>query len=871
VNEVRSITVSPGLKVGEYVLDEKIGQGAFGEVWSAHHRAWTDQKAAAKIPTDSVFLRQLQSEGFSLSRLNHPNIVKVVGFDPTASPPYLLTELVDGPSLRQLISAGKLTIADASAIMRQILLGLAYAHKQGAVHGDLKPENVLTMSTAAMEGFRSQGSVKLADFGVGVLAVAALLGNGGSSRLMGSDRIAPIGTVAYIAPEQREGGAPDPRGDLFACGVILFELLTGERPAGAESPGDLNPQVPRHFDDLFRRAYARRDRRFTSAEEFIAALDGVELAPAAPRPPARPAPEEKDDLIALRADDEPERPSRQEPGPPIPVAPPKSRRLPPVARQPEEQPVSQRIDLEPVEREPPFREPVVRETIEPEPIAPEPASVRHAAPVRQQHRTVVIDELARRPLRSADDLRALFQRANLSRTLDEGEVLNLRLRLDTWAESIGGVPDFGQKLQITEALECPYYRVSVTTHFEPGERGESEPLEGAVVLANPAAAQDCGRKLVPDDFVPLVHISTGAILPGLLETISAPVIRMATHNLVQSAKTQAGGRRIARQELKLARATVLSLRWLAETQEGQAPGEQSACFAGSGLQVVAPTAPVIRMRDEVLRRAATLLDSNDIGAGIAELRQMFYASSAVQPRAEQMLVALRSKLASAYMSLADASLGNLGVFESLTYSDKASEFMPGKDDASAHVGRVYKGAYWIQIGPGLTIGLVFGLIAAFTRPFFYGYVGASIAAIVAGLLCWTTLKLRPARTDIAFCHACLLPLALSAILAMGPKSLHQYGGDVAVLIMLGIVLVIDRMVFDKYGYWLLRPASPLPLAGAPLDILNQIQTMLEADWEKLRDHYLQLPPLYKHASAKLSGAAGDKPGDIDELGLPEEP
>jgi serine/threonine protein kinase len=75
------------MRVGEYVLDEKVGQGAFGEVWSAHHRAWTDQKAAAKIPTDASYLRQLQSEGFSLHRLNHPNIVKVVGFDPSASPP----------------------------------------------------------------------------------------------------------------------------------------------------------------------------------------------------------------------------------------------------------------------------------------------------------------------------------------------------------------------------------------------------------------------------------------------------------------------------------------------------------------------------------------------------------------------------------------------------------------------------------------------------------------------------------------------------------------------------------------------------------------------------------------------------------------
>jgi serine/threonine-protein kinase len=862
------------MRVGEYVLDEKVGQGAFGEVWSAHHRAWTDQKAAAKIPTDASYLRQLQSEGFSLHRLNHPNIVKVVGFDPSASPPYLLTELMDGPSLRQLLGVGKLAISDAAAILRQILFGLAYAHKQGAVHGDLKPENVLTTQTAAMEAFKGEGSVKLADFGVGMLSVAAVLGNGGSSRLMGSDRLGAIGTLAYIAPEQREGSAPDPRSDLFACGVILFELLTGERPAGAESPGDLNPQVPRHFDDLFRRAYARRDRRFTSAEEFIAALDGVELAPAGPRISSKPV---DDDLpIAIKPDDEPERDFRRDPGAPAPMSLGSKRRTftppKPIAPPPDSEP----LPLEPVESEPArarFREPA-RERApdrmperEPEPVA------QPAAPVRQQRSaTVVIDELARRPVRTADDLRALFQRTVMTRELDEGEITNLRLRLDLWAESVGGVPEFGTKLQITEALECPYYRISVTTHFDPGESRNAPPIEGAVLLANPAAAQDCGRKLTPEDFSPVVHISTGAIVPGMLETISVPVIRMATHNLVQAAKGQAAGMRIARQELKIARATVLSVRWLAETQEGQAPGEQSACFAGMTLQVVAPTGPVIRMRDEVLRRAATLLDSDNIGAGINELRQMFYSPSTVQPRAEQMLIALRAKLAAAYMALADASLGNLGVFESLNFSTKAAEFMPGKDEPAEHLQRVYKGAFWIQIGPGLTIGLVYALISAFTRPFFYGYVGASIAAMVAGAICWTTLKLKPARTDVAFCHACLLPLILSSILAMGPKSLHQISGDVAVVILLGIALYLDKWVFDKYGYWLLRHPGMRTLSGAPLDVLNQIQTVLETDWDKLREHYLELAPLYKHAATKLEEepAAFDELGNADETKVPEQ-
>src|SRR5207344_595087 len=91
------------------------------------------------------------------------------------------------------------------------------------------------------------------------------------------------GTLDYMAPEQRSGGDIGPRADLYACGVVLYEMLTGERPAGTDLPSDLNRNVPKHLDDAFKRSYARLDKRFTSADEFAAALRTPSSMP--PLPP----------------------------------------------------------------------------------------------------------------------------------------------------------------------------------------------------------------------------------------------------------------------------------------------------------------------------------------------------------------------------------------------------------------------------------------------------------------------------------------------------------------------------------------------------------------------------------------------------------
>jgi eukaryotic-like serine/threonine-protein kinase len=271
----------PGQRVGEYVLDAKLGSGTFGEVWRAHHHVWTDQLVAVKIPTDSQYLHNLQSEGAAVHGLVHPNIVRALGFDPYAEVPYLTMEYVPGSSLRPFIQKKSLTVSQSVSILRQILAGLKYAHDRNMIHRDIKPENILIHERAARDGFDAEGVVKITDFGLGKAAnlTAGSIAYSGSMNSPSARDI--VGTLEYMAPEQREG-QPQARSDLYACGAILYEMLTAQRPAGADLPSELNRSVPKYLDDIFRRSYAGLDKRFASAEEFLSALPAP--VPPLPRP-----------------------------------------------------------------------------------------------------------------------------------------------------------------------------------------------------------------------------------------------------------------------------------------------------------------------------------------------------------------------------------------------------------------------------------------------------------------------------------------------------------------------------------------------------------------------------------------------------------
>jgi serine/threonine protein kinase len=273
-----------GDRIHNYLLEARVGAGSFGEVWRAKHHVFGDI-VAIKIPTDPQYVRNLQREGVAIHGLRHPNIVRAIDMDPYADPPYLIMEYVDGPSLRNVIEdqRNRFPIPAVAAILRGVLNALAAAHQNGVIHRDLKPANILLGHPLDSIATITEQVVKVTDFGLGHIGGMTTQAMVQSGSMLSDDGGGISGTLAYMSPEQKEGAPLDARSDLYSCGIILFEMLTGERPQGTELPSSLRPDVPSYLDETVRRSYTRLDRRFASATEMLAAL-----APSSGPPPLRP-------------------------------------------------------------------------------------------------------------------------------------------------------------------------------------------------------------------------------------------------------------------------------------------------------------------------------------------------------------------------------------------------------------------------------------------------------------------------------------------------------------------------------------------------------------------------------------------------------
>lgn len=265
--------IDDGSTLGDrYVLGGRLASGGVADVYEAHDRRLSRRVAVKVIRNGAAdhpdrFLAEVRV----LARLDHPAIVSIHDAGEDDGRPFLVMELVEGPSLD---AAGNDT-ADASRAARigaQVAGALAYAHERGVVHRDVKPGNVL---------LDERGHAHLADFGIARLADATRLTATGLA----------VGTAAYIAPEQIEGGEVGPAADIYALGLVLLELLTGARPFGGTQAETAlarlhrDPEVPaavgEQWRELIRAMTARRPSRRPSAAEVERRLRDLATAEAA--------------------------------------------------------------------------------------------------------------------------------------------------------------------------------------------------------------------------------------------------------------------------------------------------------------------------------------------------------------------------------------------------------------------------------------------------------------------------------------------------------------------------------------------------------------------------------------------------------------
>ncbi len=316
---------------GRYRIDSKIATGGMSTVYRGFDTR-LERPVALKVMDprysgDHEFLTRFRREARAVARLRHPGLVAVYDRNDDSTNPYLVMELVEGGTLRELLrERGPMPPHAVVAVLGPVLGGLGAAHRAGLVHRDLKPENVL---------ISDDGEVKLVDFGL-VRAVA-------EAGITSTSVI--LGTAAYLSPEQVVGSATGPRSDVYALGVMTFELLTGATPFRGDSalavaharldrdvppPSSMIDGVPAQFDQLVARATARDPHdRFGDASEMSAELDEIidELA----LPQFRvPAPRHSAQRTAAAADEHRHadpatigQPTRQLPG-----APPDDRSAP---------------------------------------------------------------------------------------------------------------------------------------------------------------------------------------------------------------------------------------------------------------------------------------------------------------------------------------------------------------------------------------------------------------------------------------------------------------------------------------------------------------------------------------------------------------
>jgi len=271
-----------GTRLGPYEITAKLGEGGMGEVFRARDSKLDREVAIKVLPqhlaADAEALARFEREAKAVAALSHPNILAIFDFGRDGETAYAAMELLDGETLRERLTSGPLPVRKALEVAAQIAAGLAAAHARGIVHRDLKPDNLF---------LTRDGQLKILDFG---LARQSEL-HGSKSQLLaaptqgpGTEPGAVLGTVGYMSPEQVRGEPADNRSDLFALGVVLYEMLTGRRAfahgSAVETMSAILREEPPEIESLgekFSPALARLlqhclekrpDERFQSARDL---------------------------------------------------------------------------------------------------------------------------------------------------------------------------------------------------------------------------------------------------------------------------------------------------------------------------------------------------------------------------------------------------------------------------------------------------------------------------------------------------------------------------------------------------------------------------------------------------------------------------
>ncbi|HLJ06662.1 MAG TPA: protein kinase [Acetobacteraceae bacterium] len=272
--------------LGKYEIKRPLGRGAMGTVYEGWDPIIARRVAIKTVklpenaddPETEEALARFRREAQAAGRLIHPNIVGVFDYGETNDVAYIVMEFVDGPPLKNLLDKQeRFALPDVVRVMEDLLTGLQFSHERGVVHRDIKPANVMLTSA---------GQAKIADFGIARIESSSMTQAG-----------TLLGTPAYMSPEQFMGQVVDARSDIYSSGVLLYQLLTGERPfeGGLSAimhkalnteppwPSQLSVTAPPAFDVVVKRAMAKRpEERYASATAFLEAVRAALHAPSAP-------------------------------------------------------------------------------------------------------------------------------------------------------------------------------------------------------------------------------------------------------------------------------------------------------------------------------------------------------------------------------------------------------------------------------------------------------------------------------------------------------------------------------------------------------------------------------------------------------------